>query len=61
MLRDHLVCGIGNDAIQEKLIVETNLTLKKAMEIALGMETAASNASVLNSSPSEVCIMKKYS
>ena len=41
MLRDRLVCGINNKKIQRRLLVERDLTLKKAEEIALGEELAA--------------------
>ncbi|XP_024921034.1 uncharacterized protein K02A2.6-like [Cynoglossus semilaevis] len=46
MLRDRLVCGINDDAIQRRLLSETSpiLTFKKALEISQGMEMAASNA-----------------
>ena len=43
MLRDHLVCGISDKAIQRCLLMEAALTLKKALEIAQGMETALQN------------------
>ena len=42
-LRDRLVCGLRSEAIQRRLLAEENLTLKKAQELALGMETAAEN------------------
>ena len=41
MLRDRLVCGINNKKIQQRLLAEQELTLKKAEEIALGEELAA--------------------
>ena len=45
MLRDRLVCGINNDAIQRRLLGETlPLTFKRALEISQGMEMAANNA-----------------
>ena len=47
MLRDRLVCGVGDQSIQKKLLAEDNLTLKKAADIALAMETAAKNAATL--------------
>ena len=43
MIRDRLVCGVNNDLIQRRLLSETELGLKKALELALGMETAAKN------------------
>ncbi|KAK2558990.1 hypothetical protein P5673_018618 [Acropora cervicornis] len=41
MLRDRLVCGINNEKMQRRLLVEPDLTLKKAEEIALAMELAS--------------------
>ena len=35
MLRDHLVCGISDEAIHDHLLMKTALTLKKALEMAL--------------------------
>ena len=40
MLRDHLVCGVNHQAIQKRWLAEKNLTLDKAMEIALALEAA---------------------
>lgn len=44
MLRDRLVCGIANVHMQKRLLAEPNLTLKKAVELALGMEAAVKNS-----------------
>ena len=44
MLRDRLVCGINDEAIQRRLLMEATLTLKKALEVAQGMEIASQNA-----------------
>ena len=44
MLRDRLVVGIDNEAIQRRLLSETTLTFKKALELAQGLEAAAKNA-----------------
>ena len=41
MLRDRLVCGVNDDRIQRRLLAEPTLDLKRALEIAHGMETAA--------------------
>ncbi|CAL9701112.1 unnamed protein product [Knipowitschia caucasica] len=43
-LRDRLVCGILNEAIQKRLLTEDKLTYKRAVEIAVSMETAARDA-----------------
>ena len=34
MLRDRLVCGVNEETIQRRLLAESGLTLKKALEIA---------------------------
>ena len=44
MLRDRLVCGIGNVQIQTKLLSEKSLTFKKAFDMAVAMETASENS-----------------
>ena len=46
-LRDRLVCGLQSEAIQRRLLAEADLTLKKALEIAQGMEAANKQASEL--------------
>ena len=40
MLRDRLVCGINDSAIQRKLLSERNLTFDKALEMAQSHEVA---------------------
>ena len=45
MLRDRLVCGIAHERIQQKLLSEgEGLTLEKAINIALSMESAIAQA-----------------
>lgn len=44
MLRDRLVCGINHEPLQHRLLSEADLTFKKALDIAVSMETAASDA-----------------
>ena len=39
-LCDHLVCGIRSESLQKRLLAEAELTLKKAVKIAVGMEAA---------------------
>ena len=39
-LRDRFVCGLCHEAIQHRLLSESSLTYKKALEIAKGMEAA---------------------
>ena len=43
MIRDRIVCGINDDRTQRRLLSESTLDFKKAMEIAQGMEVAARN------------------
>ena len=49
MLRDRLVCGINNEQVQKRLLSETDLTFKKALDLAQGLEAAAKNAHTLKS------------
>ena len=44
-LRDRFVCGLRYENIQKRLLSESELTLDKAIELAIAMETAASDAS----------------
>ena len=46
-LRDRFVCGLSSLVIQRKLLSEADLTLKKALDIALSMEMAAEEAKKL--------------
>lgn len=48
-LRDRLVCGISQERIQKRLLTEADLTFKRAVEIAVAMETAARVAVELQS------------
>ena len=48
MLRDRIVCGVNNAKIQQALLSEKTLTLKKALEVAQGLEIAVKNAKVLS-------------
>ena len=49
MIRDRLVCGICDDAIQKRLLSETDLTYTKAVSLALGIEAATHNVQELKS------------
>ena len=40
MLRDRLACGINNHTIQRNMLVEKDLTFKRALEIAEGTQAA---------------------
>ncbi len=52
-LRDQLVCGINEDAVQRRLLAEKKLDLNKALEIATGMEMAKHNLTELHGSTSQ--------
>ena len=43
-LRDRFMCGVRSEAIQKRLITEADLTIKRAQEIAQGMEAADKDA-----------------
>lgn len=47
MLRDRLVCGINDSAIQRRLLAESKLTFQQALGIARGLEVAAQNVKEL--------------
>ena len=53
MLRDQLVWGIKNDAMQQRLLQESKLTYKQALELAQGLETTAQNVQTLKNSNQE--------
>ena len=46
-LRDRLLCSLHNEGIQCHLLAEAKLTLKRALDLALGMEAAERNAKSL--------------
>ena len=52
-LRDCLVCGLVNEKVQQRLLSESDLSLKKAFEIAQGMEAAQKETYEMRSSTSE--------
>ena len=54
MLRDCLVCGVNEETIQHCLLVESGLTLKKALEIAQALEAAARNVREIRMKPGEL-------
>lgn len=43
-IRDRLLCGLRSEAIQKRLLSESNLTLQKATKISVSMELAAKEA-----------------
>ncbi|XP_064455074.1 uncharacterized protein K02A2.6-like [Ornithodoros turicata] len=54
MLRDRLVCGIRDQAIQKRLFADSKLTLKSALEIALAAEAANKNVSEIKDAAKEL-------
>ena len=56
MIRDRLVCGINDDAIQKRLLAESKLTYKKAVEVAHSLETADKNIQLLKQSKKAVSV-----
>ena len=58
-LRDRLVCGLGDEAYQKRLLSEPELTIDKALQIAQSMETADVNSCALRGSESGIHQMSK--
>ena len=48
MIRDRLVCGVKNESIQRRLLSKPELTHKKAVEIAVALETSAKQVKSLD-------------
>ncbi|KAL3975969.1 inner nuclear membrane protein Man1 [Sarotherodon galilaeus] len=57
--RDRFVCGMNNESTQKRLLTEDNLTLHRALEIAISMETAAKDAGELQGKCTEPCSVNK--
>ena len=55
-LRDRFVCGLKAENIQKRLLSEAALTLEKALEISQAMETAAKDATELQSLQQEAAV-----
>ena len=51
MLRDRLVCGIGDSRMQRRLLSEEDLTFDKALQLVQAMESADQSASALTADP----------
>uniref|UniRef100_A0AAZ3P2I5 Tick transposon n=1 Tax=Oncorhynchus tshawytscha TaxID=74940 RepID=A0AAZ3P2I5_ONCTS len=43
-IRDRLVCGMRSEAIQKRLLTESNLTSQRAIEVSMSMEMANKDA-----------------
>ena len=50
-IRDRFVCGLHSRNIQEKLLTESNLTAKKALEVATSMEAAGKQSLQFHETP----------
>ena len=50
-LRGRFVCGLRSEATQKKLLTESDLTIAKAVEIALNSEAAHKNAQAMKTVP----------
>ena len=55
-LRDRFVCGLNNEATQKRLLIENDLTILKAIEIATNLESAERNTHVMKSSKPGVSV-----
>ena len=53
MIRDRLVCGVNDVAIQRRLLAKPTLTYEKVVELALSAETAARSVRELKSRPEQ--------
>ena len=51
MLRDRLVCGVGNEQLQRRLLAEPELTFQKAMKLSQTFESAMQDARKLQDEP----------
>ena len=60
MIRDRIVCRIADDRIQRRLLSESDLTLKKAVEISLAIELAAKNIIDLHESGPSVVLTDRH-
>lgn len=58
-LRDRLVCGLLHEGTQKRLLTERDLTLGRALEIAISMETAAKDAVELQKKTASECTVNK--
>ena len=59
-LRDRFVCGLSNELIQKRLLSEADLSLSKASEIALAMETAGKDSQELQGKPESTEVNKLH-
>ena len=59
-LRDRLVCGLRSESMQKRLLAEKNLTLKTALDLAHGMESAHRDAKVMKGTESLLGLQKLF-
>ena len=58
-LRDRLVCGLRNEAIQRRLLSKNELTFAKAWEVAQSMEAAERNAQQLKGADTPIQLVSR--
>lgn len=58
-LKDRFVCGLKQEHIQKKLLVEPNLTLEKTIQTAVAMETGSRDTVELQGKRKHVGINKQ--
>ena len=61
MLQDRLVCGVNDERLQQKLLVEPQLTFKKAMELSQTFESSVQDSKDLQSNskvPRQIQLME---
>ena len=59
MLRDRFVCGIEHSAMPRKLLTEPELTLKKAVYVAMSIEAAEKDVRTLREMPADVSVSQQ--
>lgn len=58
MLGDRIVCGIRDEEIQRRRLVEKDLTFQKAYEIVTSMEITSQNMAILQESKESETVNK---
>ena len=59
MLRDRHVCGIRDRRLQQRLLVDTDLTLQKGLDISQAIEAAERNARDLQAKQTSKAILSR--
>ncbi|UYV63134.1 hypothetical protein LAZ67_2003251 [Cordylochernes scorpioides] len=57
-LRDKMICGLYNAKIQNRILLEGDISLAKVIEIALSMEAAEKNRKLFHLEQGEDCVDK---